>query len=97
LKSTRQIAIREDIAFEWRTTLPKGLAFDRFRLPDPVHPQAPEIVACEASGHQIPQRWQDQHGLRFDLAPPFLTSCIAISKRPVQARYRSGAGGAIHL
>jgi hypothetical protein len=45
--------------------------FDTSGLADPVHAEVSEIIVGRIPCHQIPQRLQDQHGLRFDLSACF--------------------------
>lgn len=45
---------------------------------NPVHAKMPEFVPRGVPSHQIPQRGQDQHGLRFDLTGGPLSDLVAV-------------------
>ncbi len=78
--STRNISIGTDIIFKRNMASPETRALDDRWPCDPVHAEMPKIISFGIPRHQIPQWWQDQHGLRFDFAACLPTLRVLIVK-----------------
>lgn len=79
-KSAGQVTNGADVILEAdMAALERSPTVD-FRPADPVHPKMTEILARRVPGHQIPEWWQDEHGLRLDNSAGHRPFCIAVLK-----------------
>lgn len=69
-----------DILLERDASAAKALILQHDRPADAIHAEMPEIGARRIPAHQIPQRRQDQHRLRFDRTAGVASSGVALVK-----------------
>lgn len=97
--SARQVVVGTNIFFKGHMPAPEGRAADKLRACDAIHAEVPEIFARRIPCDKIPERLQDEHGLRLDIAQAARAFGIPILKAEVLARqkgfFKSGQQGGV--